>query len=593
MNQRKFLFVLTAWLGAAALATSLAVAAPVAQNPVPTLVPPTLVPTVEPALLDALPSESAIARIQREGRVRVGILFNEPGFGELSLRTDENGGLIITGFDADLARSLAETWGVEVEFVQVTRQTAVDVLASGRVELLIAAQPHLRELNERIEFSHAYYPAVQAMLVREDDPAFSLAGLAGRRVGIVLGTRGYEAATDYFRRAGHDVTLVSYYTLDAALAALSAGEVDGVVENRLRLARAIAEPGILRLLDEPVQPEPYAIGIRRQDVNLRNLVNRTLHYLLRSGRLNEIHRANFAGVDYPTGTLIAWNGTGDEAPSLSQYNFDLPFPVQYVVPRLQGQRVVRVAGIRDLPNDAPESERRLDAVHRTLVNAMAERWGVSVVYVPDNGQSPIDLVASGAADFAIGVEPDWNAADRVDFTNYYLMHGLQLLYETRERINGFGDLRGKAVGIFASEPSTAERLRAEAERARAIIDNVYTIAREGDVAYAILAATDINLAAVFGDSMKLIAHLEANPDELSLLSNADGRAVWFDRHYLVMAVPRNDPDFRLLVEYTLQELVRDDTLGRTIQPLIRPQDMPLFEVWPGPSTYLGFSLARG
>ncbi len=593
MNQRKFSFTLTAWLGAAVLATSLAVAAPMGQNPVPTLVPPTLVPTVEPALLDALPSESAIARIQREGRVRVGILFNEPGFGELSLRTDENGGLIITGFDADLARSLAETWGVEVEFVQVTRQTAVDVLASGQIELLIAAQPHLRELNERIEFSHAYYPAVQAMLVREDDSAFSLAGLADRRVGVVLGTRGYEAATDYFRRAGHEVTFSSYYTLDAALAALSAGEVDGVVENRLRLARAVAELGILRLLDEPVQPEPYAIGIRRQDVNLRNLVNRTLHYLLRSGRLNEIHRANFAGVDYPVGTLIAWNGVGDEAPSLSQYNFDLPFPAQYVVPRLQGQRVVRVAGIRDLPGDAPESERRLDAVHRTLVNAMAERWGVSVVYVPDNGQNPMDLVASGAADFAIGVEPDWNAADRVDFTNYYLMHGLQLLYETRERITGFGDLRGKAVGIFASEPGISERLRAEAERARAIIDNVYTIARESDVAYAILAATDINLAAVFGDSMKLIAHLEANPDELSLLSNADGRAVWFDRHYLAMAVPRNDPDFRLLVEYTLQELVRDDTLGRTIQPLIRPQDMPLFEVWPGPSTYLGFSLARG
>jgi hypothetical protein len=55
-------------------------------------------------------------------------------------------------------------------------------------------------------------------------------------------------------------------------------------------------------------------------------------------------------------------------------------------------------------------------------------------------------------------------------------------------------------------------------------------------------------------------------------------------------VPYNDIDFRLLAEYTLQEMARDGTLQELLEPLILPQDMPRFEIWPGPATYLTFNL---
>jgi ABC-type amino acid transport substrate-binding protein len=101
------------------------------QDTVPTLVPPTLVPVQDTGIGDALASESAIARIQRDGKVRVGLLYNAPPFGELNIRGE------VSGFDADLARSMAEAWGVEVEYVQVTRQTAIDTLRAGQVDMLV------------------------------------------------------------------------------------------------------------------------------------------------------------------------------------------------------------------------------------------------------------------------------------------------------------------------------------------------------------------------------------------------------------------------------------------------------------------------
>ena len=112
--------------------------------------------------------------------------------------------------------------------------------------------------------------------------------------------------------------------------------------------------------------------------------------------------------------------------------------------------------------------------------------------------------------------------------------------------------------------------------------------REQDAAYTLL--TDNNADVVFGDSLKLIPNVEANADDLKLTTNADGTAIWYSREFVGMALPRNDIDFRLLVEYTLQELTRDGSMATMLQPLMNTQDMPVLDIWPGLSSYLGYNL---
>lgn len=548
-----------------------------AQDSAPTLVPPTLIPTVPPADSDALPSESGVARIARDGKVRVGVLYNEPPFGLFNIRGVES------GFDADLARSIAETWGVQVEYHQVTRQTGIDMVASGDIDLLIAAQPHTRDLDARVEFSQSYYPSVQALVVRQGDGATVLGHMAGRKIGVVLGSRA-EGAVEYWQsHADYQFEVLRYLTLDLALAALNSQEIDGVVDNRVRLSRLINSDQ-QRFVDVPVMPEPYAIAMSRQDVNLRNLVNRTLQYLFNSGKLEEIHKANFDSASYPASSFTVWSNVGD-APKPDQFETDVPFPPQYVVPRMQTDRQLRVAGLIDLPADAPESQRRLDAVNRTLINTIAERWQVTVVPVAGD---PLAQVASGAADIAVGVAPDWNAVTQVDFTSYYLLHGLRLMVRTSDDYNGFADLRGKTIGILQGDEGVQDVVKAQAERLNAVIDRYFSILREQDAAFTLLV--DNNADVVFGDSLRLIPNVEANPNDLKLTTNADGTAIWYSRTFVGMAVPRNDINFRLLVEYTLQELARDGTLATTLQPVMSAPDVPVLDIWSGSSSYLGYDL---
>ena len=87
------------------------------QTAVPTLRVPTLVPTVASQTpVDALISTSSVGQIAETGVLRAGLLFNDPPYSELGLRGE------LRGFDVDVVRLMAETWEVDLELLQVTRQ---------------------------------------------------------------------------------------------------------------------------------------------------------------------------------------------------------------------------------------------------------------------------------------------------------------------------------------------------------------------------------------------------------------------------------------------------------------------------------------
>ena len=552
---------------------------------VPTLVPPTLVPTQDAGMRDALLSESAVARIQADSQLRVGILFNAPPFGLLNIRG------AVAGFDADLMRSMADAWGVEAEFVQVTRQTALDMLLSGEVDLLAAAMVHQRELDMRVEFSHTYYQGSQAVMVRNDDGAETLAQMADRKLGVVLGTASTSAVEAWKSRTGHQVTVESYMTLEQGLVALVNQDIDGLVGSRYRLRTITQPPGVVRIIEEPLAIEPYAVAMRRQDVPLRNLVNRTLQYLAQNGRLNEIYGANFPGSTYPAGLVPTWENLGEDAPTLEGVPTNIVYPTQYVIPRLQDGQPLRVAGLRDVPDDAPESEKRLHALYQAVIERLAARWGASVEFVPNSADNALELVANGQADVAVGVRPDWNRAERVEFSSPYLVHGDRLMVKRNSEIESFNELRGgRWVGIFASEPGTADQVNELAKSINTAV-NIYTMMREQDVPFYILE--DSNADVAFGDSLKLIPHLEAYPEDFRLTTRCPNCDPWYTREYVALATAQNDLDFWLLVEYTLQEMAEDGSLATLLQPVMLPEDVPQFNIWPGPASYLGFNLRAG
>jgi len=551
------------------------------SNPVPTFVPPTPIPTIEPTQNDALLSQSAVARIGSSGMLRVGVLFNEPPYAELTIRGE------VTGFEADLARAIAEAWDVELELVQVTRTNRIEMLRAGEIDLLMAATVHHRVLDEDVEFSQTYRVSKQTMMVRAADNLPSLVSLANRPIGFVLGTPAEMAINDWMANRGVPVQAQSYLTLDGAFGALFAGDIDGIVANQERLLRVASNQlEAISIFDEAIEREPYAIAMQRQDVNLRNLVNRTLQFLLQDAPLNSqstlesLHNEYFPGDEFVFDALPVWDNVGDDAPSPSQFSADVTFPQQYVTPRLLADRVLRVAGIQEAAAELPPDQQLIAPVNRAVVEQLASRWGVRVELVQGD---PMQLVQSGQADIAVGAAPDWNLSDRVDFSQPYLLHGDRLLVPSNRDFQRFTDLRGRVVATIIGDEGARERANAWAESVTVRIRPFETLA--SDVTLTMLE--NLNADVTYGDSLLLIPHARNNPTLLEFGPR------WYSRDYIAFVLPRNDIDFRLLVNYTLQEMLRDNSLRTLLAPVIPPEEgLPQFDFWPGSGEHLGLRLRR-
>jgi polar amino acid transport system substrate-binding protein len=560
-----------------ALVTTATLSQSSAQNPAPTLVPPTPLPVVDGGEAELVLTQSGLARVQQTGRVRVGILLSAPPFGELDIRNQR------VGFDADLARALGEAWGVEVRLRQVTRQTAREMLLGDEIDLLIAAQVHTRDLDAVYEFSQTYHIGGQAVMVRVDEEAASPRDLVGRRVGAVIGTRAEATITEWPAANGVTWTVETYLTLDQGYGALLNSQVDALVASAHELNALAAErPDATRVLEEALAPEPYAVVMRRGDVPLRNLVNRTLQYLRQTGRLTELAQAHFLNDSFPDMPL--YRAVGDEAPSPGALDATIRYPASFVLPRLQAERRLRVAGLGETPldnPDAPESARRLDRFYRGLIAEMADRWGVEIVYLPATPEAAVDLVARGEADLAVGLSPSWEWAERVDFTGPYLVRGLRLMVPAR---SGIVELRNEIGGFWIAYPNQnrdyQDLMIAEGERLGVLVRPLPV--REQDIALAILE--DRNADAALADSVQLLPYLESYPDDFVVTDR------WYGRVFETFAVPRNDSDFRLLVEYTLQAMILDGTLAALTAPVTLSGGAPRFDIWPGRGETFGFAI---
>ena len=545
-------------------------------SPIPTLAVPTLVPLqMEEDPPEALATRSAVADIIETGAFRVGVLYNEPPYSEFTLQGE------LRGFDIDLIRLIVELWGSEVEFLQVTRENALERLHRGQAHAIVSAFVHYRDLDDRLEFSQTYLMGRQAMMVRADSPIENLSELRGQRVGYVIGTRSQKALGLWSARRGDSWNLQFHLTLDRAFAALTGGAIDGLVAEEQDLLRVSADyADRVRILDEALLREPRAVAIRPQDIPLRRLLSHSIQTLAREGRLQTLHREYFPEDEQSADAIALWQGIGETVnPTL--YAEELLQPPGNTLARLRQSGVLRVAGIADGDQSAATGEGQLTALNLALVQELGRRWGMTVEIRGGSPEEAIAMLESGEVDIAAGLQPDWRLASTIDFSAPYLLQGDRLMTPANSGIRGFNDLRGRIIGVIIGDEGARDRAQAWADSINASVRFFST--REAGAALHLLEFNNAN--AIYADSLLLVAHLQANPNALRLTDR------WYSRSYYAFGLPHNDPDFRRLVDYSIQELLRDGTLRRLSGGLILSDKMPDFEITPGAASFAGFNLA--
>jgi len=150
------------------------------------------------------------------------------------------------GVTVDLGRAMAEKLGVKVEFVPHLASGEIqNSAASGKWD--VTFMPVDEERKKFVDFGNAYHLLQSTYLVAPGSKLASLGEVdaAGVRIGGVANTATFRAA----QRTAPKATFVTVAGVDAAVAAMKAGEIDCIALSRESLTGLAAKIPGSRVLD--------------------------------------------------------------------------------------------------------------------------------------------------------------------------------------------------------------------------------------------------------------------------------------------------------------------------------------------------------
>lgn len=233
----------------------------------------------EPVDASEFPEGSTMARIVEEGSMTIGTKFDQPLFG---LQGPDG---VPVGFDVEIGQMIADSLGVEAEFVEAQSAQREQLIQNGSVDIVVATYTINDERKELIDFAGPYYVAGQSLMVTADNTDINGPDdLAGKTVCSADGSTPAQNIRDNYP----DAELVTYGAYTDCLDPLSSGQVDAVTTDNVILAGYVDEqPDDFKLVGDQFTEEPYGIGLAKDDDEFRTFINDVLEEAYDDGRWAE------------------------------------------------------------------------------------------------------------------------------------------------------------------------------------------------------------------------------------------------------------------------------------------------------------------
>jgi ABC-type amino acid transport substrate-binding protein len=209
------------------------------------------------------------------------VKYDVPPFGFLNPQTDE-----VEGFDVDMGRYIAEDLGVEPKFVEAISDNRIPFLERGTVDLILSTMTINAERDQEIDFSEPYYIAQGRILVPKGSDIKGLQHLNGKSVCTALGSTYEETIRE--RAPDADLKLVDTYS--ECLELLQNEAIDAISTDDVILTGMIIQDDSLKMVGDRLTVEPYGVGIKEGDKQLKRFVDGVLKNVEQDGRWEDTYQ---------------------------------------------------------------------------------------------------------------------------------------------------------------------------------------------------------------------------------------------------------------------------------------------------------------
>ena len=195
----------------------------------------------------------------------------------------------IVGFDVDLVKAVARTFGVsKVTFKRQAFDTIFLAVAQKRFDLAASSISITPARAKTVLFSAPYFTANQSLMVRRGSDIKTTRDLAGKTLGAQTGTTGADLAKTF-----KPSEVKTYQLIDDAFSALQAGRVDAVINDFAISAYATKSKKNLVVVQQIRTKEGYGLAFPKGSEALRNAFNRGLVTIKRNGTYDRIYKRWF------------------------------------------------------------------------------------------------------------------------------------------------------------------------------------------------------------------------------------------------------------------------------------------------------------
>jgi ABC-type amino acid transport substrate-binding protein len=254
----------------------------------------------QPATLDKIKSSGAITVAYRESSIPFSYLGGDAqptGFGwEICQR-------IVAEAKKATGRN-----DLKVNTQSVTSQNRIPLLVNGTIDIECGSTTNNTDRGKQVAFATNYFYTGTRFLVKADSPVKALADLKGKKVVSTTGTTNYQVLRklNTEQGLGFDLLAAKDHAESALMVQSGRAEAFGMDDILLYgLKASAANPAELAVVGDPIQVEPYAIMLRKDDPGFKKLVDDTLAGMMKSGEFEALYKKWFQSPIPPKGINLS------------------------------------------------------------------------------------------------------------------------------------------------------------------------------------------------------------------------------------------------------------------------------------------------
>ena len=181
---------------------------------------------------------------------------------------------------------------LKVNLQAVTSANRIPLLTNGTIDIECGSTTNNSERAKQVAFAINYFFTGTRFLVKSDSGIKGLAELNNKTVVSTTGTTNFRIMRNMITEKNLPIELVGAKDHAESALLVQTGRTAAFAMDDILLygLRASAQnPAELAVVGEPIQVEPYAIMLRRDDPSFKKLVDDTLAGLMKSGEFAKLY----------------------------------------------------------------------------------------------------------------------------------------------------------------------------------------------------------------------------------------------------------------------------------------------------------------